>query len=200
MTMYAYIEVTVEQVSENGIILDHDGMGYEITMPQSDISRLDNRTERIRIYTYFQATESGLLLCGFLSKEDKELFLLLISVSGVGPKAALALLGTHSAESLRFAIVGEDEKTLSMAPGIGKKTARRIILELKDRIDPMQTVEEHLDRGGVVAVESSERSDALAALVALGYSSSEVLSVFSKLSMDEKSLAEDWIREALKEL
>ena len=196
--MYAYIEGTIDEITETQLILDHDGIGYELTMSQSDLSRLAGRRERMRIHTYYQVSENGVALYGFLTKEAKELFLLLVTVNGVGPKAAIAILGTLSAEDLRFAIIGEDVKAISAAPGVGPKTAKRIILDLKDKIDFVETVESHVNSGG--QAEPSAKNDAMAALVALGYSSSDAVRVFADMEITEDMQADDLIRIALREL
>ena len=196
--MYAYIEGTIDEITETQLILDHDGIGYELTMSQSDLSRLAGRRERMRIHTYYQVSENGVALYGFLTKEAKELFLLLVTVNGVGPKAAIAILGTLSAEDLRFAIIGEDVKAISAAPGVGPKTAKRIILDLKDKIDFVETVESHVNSGG--QAELSAKNDAMAALVALGYSSSDAVRVFADMEITEDMQADDLIRIALRKL
>lgn len=197
--MYAYIEGTIDEITETQLILDHNGIGYELIMPQSDLSRLAGRRERMRIYTYYQVSENGVALYGFLTKESKELFLLLVTVNGVGPKAAIAILGTLSAEDLRFAIIGEDVKAISAAPGVGPKTAKRIILDLKDKIDFVDAVESHINSNNNQA-EPSAKNDAMAALVALGYSSSDAVRVFADMEVTAEMQAEDLIRAALKKL
>ncbi len=197
--MFAYIEGTVDEILDSGIVLDHDGMGYEITMPSSDLNRLPSKNMPFRVYTSFNVSENGVALYGFLGRDTKELFLLLLTVNGVGPKAACAILGTLSSDDLRFAIIGEDVKALSAAPGIGPKTAKRIILDLKDKIDVKETVENRLSEG-VGPIEASAKGDATEALVALGYGASDVLRAFSKMDMPLEATAEDWIREALKRM
>ena len=198
--MYAYIEGTIEQITEAGIVLDHDGIGYEIGMSSSDLAALSGRREPLRIYTYFQVSENGVSLFGFLDRKEKELFLLLISVNGVGPKAAIAILGTLSVEALTFAILEEDVKSLTAAPGIGAKTAKRILLDLRDKIDAEEAIEAHLDAGGAETGLPSAQNDAREALIALGYSAVDVRGAFSKMTIPEEATAEDLIRAALKEL
>lgn len=197
--MYAYIEGIIDEVTESHLVLDHEGIGYELLMPASDLSALSGKREgRIRIYTWFSASENGIFLYGFLEKEEKELFNLLTTVNGVGPKAALSILGTLSCEQLRFAIAGEDAKTISTAPGIGPKTARRIILDLKDKIDFVAAIEEHIASPG--SLGSPVRADAIEALVALGYSSAEALKALSGIEVSESETTEELIRLALREL
>lgn len=197
--MYAYLEGQIDYYTDNILVLDVGGVGYEINMPTPAISTIAKRGEVVRVYTYFHVSENGIGLYGFLNREDKELFLMLISVNGVGPKAAMAILGSLSSDDLRFAILAEDEKAISKAPGIGPKSARRIILDLKDKIDVVSAVESRLS-GGDIPTESSERNDAVMALVALGYSSSEALKALSGIDEKESMTSEDMIREALKRL
>ncbi len=196
--MYAYIEGIIDELTENALILDHDGIGYEILMPQSDLANLSGQTNRLRIYVYYQVSENQVALYGFLSKETKELFLMLLSVNGVGPKAAIAILGTLSGETLRFAIIGEDVKAISSAPGIGPKTAKRIILDLKDKIDIVKLTDDS-QSAVVLSKDSTAKNDAMAALVSLGYSSTDAVRVFSEIDTEGKE-AEELIREALKKL
>lgn len=197
--MYAYLEGKIEYTTENALVLDVGGVGYEIYMPTTSLTTLSKRGEVVRVYTYFQVSENAIGLYGFLSREDKELFILLISVNGVGPKAAMAILGTLTSDDLRFAILAEDEKAISRAPGVGPKSARRIILDLKDKIDAEQTIQSTLS-GAQTLEESSQRNDAVMALVALGYSSSDALRALSDVDIDNNSSTEDMIREALKRL
>ncbi len=196
--MYAYIEGTIDSVTASHLILDNNGIGYEIMMPLSDLNRISGRLERIRVFTYYHVSENGVFLYGFLEKDEKELFLLLLSVNGVGPKAALSILGTLTSDELRFAIAGEDVKAISAANGIGAKTAKRIILDLKDKLD----FEEMLDTTGSsgASSESSVRNDAMAALMALGYSSSEVIRAFSEMEISDGMTVEAVIKTALTRL
>ena len=197
--MYAYIEGILEEENENAIVLDTGGIGYEIYMPLYELQRLSGkRGDSVRIYTYFQVSENGIALYGFLNKTRKELFLKLITVNGVGPKAAIAILGTLSEEDLRFAILAEDEKALTRAPGIGAKTAKRIILDLKDKIDFVEAVEGKLDSGMAASLPPSAKNDAIEALVALGYSSSDALRAFSGMEITDDMSVEQLIKAALK--
>ena len=133
--MYAYIEGTIAFLEEDRVVLDAGGIGYEIMVGQRDLVAMDAVGSRTRLYTYFQVSENGIGLYGFLQYEDKKFFEKLISVNGVGPKAGLAILGTLSVSDLKFAILGEDEKAITKAPGVGPKLAKRIILDLKDKVD-----------------------------------------------------------------
>ena len=197
--MYAYIEGKIDEICEASIILDHNGMGYEIFMPQSDLNLL-SVNQNMRVHTQFQVSENAVTLYGFMEKEEKDLFRKLTSVNGVGPKAAIAILGSLSVKELRFAILDEDVKSLSLAPGVGAKTAKRIILDLKDKIEYNPVSEEDATLLAQRDSFPQVKQDAMAALMALGYTSQEVASVFSELSVQEDSSVEELIRDALKRM
>lgn len=198
--MIAYMTGTVAEVNADGIVLDHNGCGYEIGVPASDLNELHTHTD-VKIYTYLSVKEDGIALFGFLSKDELELFKMLIQVNGIGPRGAVAILGTLNAEELRFAIAAGDDKAIAKAPGIGKKTAQRIILDLKDKID----YEAAITGGGVkqetgAGTDASDaRGEAILALEALGYTSSEALR--SLRDVDTKDMdTEQIIRAGLKNL
>lgn len=198
MTMFSYIQGRVEEINPEGIVLDHDGIGYEIGLPQSSLSELRKQMQ-LRVYTYLQVRDDGYSLFGFLKREDLDLFKLLIGVGGIGPKGALSILGVLSVDQLRFAIAAGDDKTIAKAPGIGKKTAQRVIVDLKDKIDFTQTLENQLSsRTGDFSADDV-RGEAILALNALGYSSAESLRAVSDLDTSSMSV-EEVIRAGLKEL
>lgn len=196
--MFSYIQGRVEEINPEGIILDHDGIGYEIGLPQSSLSQL-RRQMQLRVYTYLQVRDDGFSLFGFLKREDLDLFKLLIGVGGIGPKGALSILGVLSVDQLRFAIAAGDDKTIAQAPGIGKKTAQRVILDLRDKIDFTQTLEAQLDSKASDSSSDDIRGEAILALNALGYSSAEALQAIRDLDISSMSV-EDLIRAGLKEL
>ena len=196
--MFSYIQGRVEEINPEGIVLDHDGIGYEIGLPQSSLSQL-RRQMQLRVYTYLQVRDDGLSLFGFLKREDLDLFKLLIGVGGIGPKGALSILGVLSVDQLRFAIAAGDDKTIAQAPGIGKKTAQRVILDLRDKIDFTQTLEAQLDSKTSDSSSDDIRGEAILALNALGYSSAEALQAIRDLDISSMSV-EDLIRAGLKEL
>lgn len=196
--MFSYIQGRVEEINPEGIVLDHDGIGYEIGLPQSSLSELRKQMQ-LRVYTYLQVRDDGYSLFGFLKREDLDLFKLLIGVGGIGPKGALSILGVLSVDQLRFAIAAGDDKTIAKAPGIGKKTAQRVIVDLKDKIDFTQTLENQLSsRTGDFSADDV-RGEAILALNALGYSSAESLRAVSDLDTSSMSV-EEVIRAGLKEL
>ena len=170
--MYAYIRGILEEVDNQRVVVEANGVGYLIFVPNSVLHRLPPAGERIRLFTYFHLREDTQELYGFLEQEEKRFFEKLITVSGVGPKAALGMLSAFSARQLATAIVTGDRKLLCTAPGIGKKTAERILLELKDKID-----QNALAEGGAAPVPTvqwnEERMEALEALQALGYPAAE---------------------------
>ena len=143
-----------------------------------------------------------MLLYGFLSKEDLIFFKLLIGVSGIGPKGAVAILSVLSTDDLRFAVMGEDAKTIARAPGIGAKTAQRLILELKDKISLADVFEEKPNLGDRQPDVSTAavKNDAVAALVALGYSSSEAVKALSGIAVTEETTVEDLLKQCLKNM
>lgn len=196
--MFSYIQGRVEEINPEGIVLDHDGIGYEIGLPQSSLSQL-RRQMQLRVYTYLQVRDDGFSLFGFLKREDLDLFKLLIGVGGIGPKGALSILGVLSVDQLRFAIAAGDDKTIAQAPGIGKKTAQRVILDLRDKIDFTETLEAQLDSKASDSSSDDIRGEAILALNALGYSSAEALQAIRDLDISSMSV-EDLIRAGLKEL
>jgi len=194
--MIAFIEGKVSEILENGIIISNNGIGYYVIMPSSDISSL-NSGEEIKIHTHLQVSEDNLSLYGFLSKSSLDMFRLLLSVSGIGPRNAVAVLSAVSVDDLVFAIAGEDEKKICSAPGIGPKTARRIILELKDKVD----INESLSSGSAQNVASTgNKNDAVLALNALGYNNSDILRAMRDIEDDPDRTTEDWIKETLNRL
>ena len=196
--MFSYIQGRVEEIRPDGIVLDHDGIGYEIGLPQSSLSQIRGQMQ-LRVYTYLQVRDDGFSLFGFLKKEDLDLFKLLIGVSGIGPKGALSILGVLSSDQLRFAVAAGDDKTIAGAPGIGKKTAQRLILDLKDKIDFAQLLEDKVDAGSDPAAANDARGEAILALNALGYSSTEALRAINDLDTSAMSV-EEIIRAGLKNL
>ena len=199
--MYAYIEGSVEEIEEDYVVLDNNGIGYRIFMSTSDLSALPSKGSSIRIYTYHHVREDAMILFGFIEKQTKKLFEMLITVNGIGPKGALSILSVLSPDDLRFAIVGGDAKLIASAPGIGSKTAQKAILELKDKIDLAETVNDTLNRGaGAAASDNSVKGDVIMALTSLGYSSSEALNAIKGIAITEDSDTESVLKEALKNM
>ena len=201
--MFYFIEGTVEYILEDAVVIETEGgVGYEISMSQTDLSRLHKSDDGVRIFTYFQVSENGVGLYGFLTEKERKLFLMLISVNGVGPKAGLSILSVLSETDLKYAILSSDAKAISKAPGIGAKTAQRIILELKDKIDPEFMTEGAEDDSAIALsnMDTDEKNDAYLALVALGYSTTEALRAVRKVPDAETMSTNVLVKEALKNL
>ncbi len=202
--MYAFIEGKLEYSASNLAVINAGGVGYEIQISPLSAEKLPQTGMNLRLYTYLNVSENtGMSLFGFLTRDELEMFKMLITVNNVGPKGALAILGTMSTDTLRFAILSEDSKTIAKAPGIGPKAAGRIIFDLKDKINLMDAFEKKLENTEAVAVESgldSAKEDAVLALVSLGYSRTESLQAISKVKTDENSTAEQILSESLKYL
>lgn len=199
--MYSYIKGTLEEIGEGKIVVDNQGIGYNVYVPGSVLDRAGALGSEIKIYTYLNVKEDALTLYGFLTKDDIKVFKLLLGVSGIGPKGALAILSVLSTDDLRFAVVGGDAKAIAKAPGIGAKTAQRVILELKDKLNLEDVFEEKETLSvGVKSEMNTVKGDAVQALVALGYSSTEALSVLSKIEITEDSDVEGVLKAALKQM
>ena len=201
--MYSYIKGTLVEASAEGIVVDNQGIGYGILVPGQMLEYLPSIGEEVKIYTYHYVREDMIALYGFLTREDVNIFKMLIGVSGIGPKGALAILSVMSTDDLRFAILGEDAKAIARAPGIGAKTAQRLIIELKDKISLEDAFEQKLANQGKKAEKNPAtgvKNEAILALTSLGYSQSEALQVLSGIEIKEDSAVEDVLKEALKQM
>lgn len=174
--MYAYIKGSLESIEEDNIVVDVQNIGYELKVPNSVIAQLPPIGDEVKLYTYLYVREDAMNLFAFLTKDDLDVFKKLLTVNGIGPKGALGILSAINPDDLRFAILSEDADLIATAPGIGKKTASKLIIELKDKF---KIKNYQLNIGKNVSDESlsSEsvthmdvRQDAIAALVSLGYS------------------------------
>lgn len=204
--MIAYIKGVLKYKGEDGIVVENHGMGYNVMMPGTSIDRLPSSGEEVTVYTYTHVREDAFLLFGFLSMEDVRLFKLLITVNGVGPKGALGMMSALTSNEIYIAIMAGDAKTISKAPGIGAKTASRVILDLKDKIDWMEAAENLLDAGeqeGVpvnAAGSSPAGAEAREALMALGYSQSEAFRAVSAVDITPDMTVEEVLKQSLKHL
>ena len=201
--MIAFINGIVEDYSEDSVILSVNGIGYEVKVSGDTIASLPSIGEMLKLYTYTYVREDAFCLYGFLTKDDLEIFKKLITVSGIGPKGGLAVLSVMSADDLRFAILAGNAKMIAKAPGIGKKTAERVILDLRDKIsmeDTMihrQMVEQSSQPGGQSG-DNQIRTEAVEALTALGYTAQEALQAVKKVDITETSDVEAVLKAALK--
>lgn len=204
--MIGYIKGRLEEVMDGAIIVDNNGIGYEILVPASVIGSLPSKGNEVKIYTYMNVREDLLQLFGFMTRDDLEVFKMLITVSGIGPKGALGILGVMSADDVRFAVMSEDAKTISKAPGIGAKTARKLIIELKDKLNFKDVIEGALDRGESAAANNSSSadkqiiSDAVEALTALGYSASDAMKAVRMVEMTDDMTVELLLKLSLKNM
>lgn len=203
--MISYLRGELAAVEEQKIIIDVGGVGYGVYMSQQAMTLLPACGNEVKIHTYLNVREDAMQLFGFLTREDLEVFRLLIGVSGIGPKAGLNILACLSPDELRFAVLSGDAKAISAAPGIGKKTAEKLILELKDKLK-IEDVLEHAAHGednasqnGLENTDTNMQAEAVQALTALGYGSSESLRAVKKTSPDCATV-EDVLKEALKYL
>lgn len=201
--MYAYIKGEVVSIKDDSLIIDNNGIGYSVLVPTSVAESGIRIGDDILLHTYFAVREDAMLLYGFLTEDDLELFRMLLSVSGIGPKGALGVLSGLSADTLRFAVLSGDAATIARAPGIGKKTAQKIILELKDKVDLEEAFEKKASHTEQKAEpgESSPESEAVLALVALGYSNALALKAVRKAaSLTDDITVEKLLKAALREM
>lgn len=202
--MIAFIQGELCEVGQDTIIVACQGIGYEIQVPVSVAQSLSDPGSRVKIYTYTYVREDALGLFGFLTRDDLTVFKLLITVNGVGPKAALAILSSMTADELRFAILAEDAKAISKAPGIGPKTAKRMIIELKDKLDLESMIDNHGDSStyaaGNTEAAASVRDEVIMALTALGYSNTEAVRAIRAVSGADEMDSETLLKQALKKI
>ena len=201
--MLAYIKGKLEMKMTGYIVIDVAGLGYKIFMADTGIDKLGNIGDIVKVHTYYKVREDDISIFGFNTLEELRMFELLISVSGVGAKTALAMLAVCEPTEFALAIISEDIKTLTQIPGIGAKSAQRIILELKDKIKKEQQIEELTKASSESKtkleqkIEKEEKiEEAIAALQVLGYNKKEIEKAFGKLAKDEMS-TEELIRKGL---
>ena len=196
--MYEYIKGSLEQKTNNYVVIEANGIGYRVFMPAKSIEGFGEIGDKVKAYTYYYVREDNISLYGFTSNEELRMFELLISVSGIGAKSAIVVLSEISPSSFALAVVSDDVTKLTKIPGIGKKTAARIILELKDKLKSEQTIEAKEEISEAIN-NSNKDSEAIAALQVLGYTRKEIEKVFE--SIDVKNLElEEIIKQSLKYL
>ena len=196
--MFYYVSGTVAEIGSNLAVIDCGGVGYACATTNYTISRL-KKGERAKLFTYLHVREEIFELFGFSSQQELSSFKMLIGVSGVGPKAALAILSSTTPNNLALSIVTGDEKALTAAPGIGKKIAQRIILELKDKLAKEQTSFSSDGPVPVIAAGGANKAgEAAAALAVLGYGTPEIAAALKGVDMEQP--LEEIIRQALKKM
>ncbi len=203
--MIGFIRGEIADLTEEYVVLETAGVGYNIKISTNTASLLPGIGEEIKIYTYLSVHEDEMKLYGFLTKNDLDFFKLLIGVNGIGPKGALGILSAMSADDLRFAILADDAKTIARAPGIGTKTAQRVILDLKDKVDLQDAFEQKLTAGKLPESQtesglSAAKKEAVEALTALGYSSTDSLRAVKAVELHDDMDVEDILKSALKHI
>ncbi|MBE6083337.1 MULTISPECIES: Holliday junction branch migration protein RuvA [Tissierellales] len=191
--MFEYIKGCVTFLGEDYLVLENKGIGYRIYTSKNSIAKVSNTKDEIKVFTYLNLREDGIYLYGFYDYEELNMFKMLLLVSKIGPKMALGLLSSLTVNDIKSAIFNNNPDLLSRAPGIGKKTAGRIILELKDRIDSISIDEVKI--GG----ENRNIDDAVSALLSLGYTRNEINNVFSQMELGNLK-TEDIIKLSIKKL
>ena len=201
--MLAYIKGTLEMKMTGYIVIEVGGLGYKVFMSESGIDKLGNIGDNVKVHTYYKVREDDISIFGFNSLEELRMFELLISVSGVGAKTALGMLAVCEPTEFALAVITDDVKTLTQIPGIGAKSAQRIILELKDKVKKEQQIEQltKASKAGKTKleekIENEEKiSEAIAALQVLGYNKREIEKAFDKL-VKENMTTEELIRKGL---
>lgn len=192
--MISYIKGTLAAKLENSVIIDNGGMGYEVIVPINSPIYLSGEGEEVVCHTYMAVREDDVSLYGFADRQTLKMFRMLLTVNGIGAKAAISILSTLDTVRLTQAIALEDDKSISQAPGVGKKTAQRVVLELKDKVGSVDT-------SGVKIsdepVSLDTKNEAVAALISLGYARSEAISALAGI---EAETSEEYIKKALKNL
>lgn len=196
--MFAYIKGTLEEKMSNYVVVETMGIGYKIFMSRNAILQIGEIGDNVKVYTHYHVREDDISLYGFLSNEELKMFELLLSVSGIGAKSAITMLSNISPSEFAMSIIKNDITKLTKIPGIGPKSAQRIVLELKDKLKNEQNIEANEEAQAVI--EKNENTDeAIAALQILGYNKKEIEKALEKF--DYKSMEiEDIIRNGLKYL
>ena len=200
--MYAYLKGTIEEIGEDDLVIEVNQIGYRVMVSARTANQVEGIGSFIKLYTYTLVREDAFMLYGFLSRDELMLFKKLITVNGIGPKGGLAILSVLSADELRFAILSGDAKAIAKAPGIGTKTAERVILDLRDKISLEDTL--HADAVTVAGTLPEEvgdqRKEAVEALTALGYSAADALRAVKQVEMTPDISTETVLKQALKYL
>ncbi|NLP33847.1 MAG: Holliday junction branch migration protein RuvA [Clostridiales bacterium] len=201
--MISYIKGELAEVKENYVVVEVGNIGYQVSLPSSTIPKLPSLGSLVKLYTYMHVREDAISLFGFLTKDDLEMFKLLITVNGIGPKGALGILSGITADELRFAVLAEDTKTIIKAPGVGKKTASKMIIELKDKLkletaleQSLQNQEQQTETNSIVGA----KEEAIQALVVLGFTASDSLKLVNQVEITEDMDSEDILKKCLKKI
>ena len=202
--MIAYVKGTVEDIAEDNAVIDVGGIGYNVRISADTAARLPGVGENAKLYTYTSVREDAVQLYGFLSKNDLDIFRQCITVSGIGPKGALSILSVLDADALRFAIITGDAKAISKAPGVGAKTAERLILELKGKVSAQDTaIGREIQGAGTASpgmADTPQKQEAVEALVSLGYGNAEALKAVNAIQGIENMDSGAVLKAALKKM
>lgn len=203
--MYAYIKGILTEMTEDTVVVEAGGIGYNIKVSTTTADLLPGVDSEVKIYTYTLVREDAFSLYGFLTRDDLDIFKKLITVSGIGPKGGLAILSVMSADALRFAVAAGDAKAIAKAPGIGAKTAERVILDLRDKISIEDTLRSVGAAGNGTGADTGTadnmmKREAIEALVALGYSASDATAAVKKVDVGEDATSESILKMALKHM
>lgn len=198
--MYAYFIGKIAYVQTDSVIMEINNIGYNIKVSAQTIQNLGHMSGDVKLYTYTYVKEDALSLFGFLTREELELFKKMITVNGIGPKGALAILSTMSVDTLRFAILSGDAKSIAKSPGIGAKTAERLIIDLKDKISAeevfaLNTPDMPINTSGT---ESPAKKEAIEALTALGYSATDAIKAVNQVECTSDAATEEILKASLK--
>nr|WP_330362301.1 Holliday junction branch migration protein RuvA [[Clostridium] methoxybenzovorans] len=197
----SFIKGPLVEIFEDTVVIESGNMGFEIHVPLSVLEKLPGIGTETKLYTYFQVREDAMCLYGFLNRQDLQMFKQLISVNGIGPKGALGVLSALKPDDLRKAIVSGDAKAISKAPGVGAKTAQRIILDLKDKIDMAEVLPPgFVEPGNGAVLSGGVAGEAMEALAALGYSAAEAGRAVRQVEVTESMTVEDVLKASLKHL
>ena len=194
--MFAYINGKLVVKSEGFVVIDVGGVGYKIFMSQSSLSKLEEVGSVVKVHTHYYVREDNISLYGFYSADELRMFELLLSVSGIGAKSAIAMLSAISPSAFALAIISNDTTKLTKIPGIGAKTAARIVLELKDKLKTEEAINKDDDNDIAINSVTAQIDEAMSALKVLGYSKKEIDEAISKIDTNNLSL-EDMIKKSL---
>ena len=194
--MIAFVNGILEYNDGDTIVISSGGVGYQIMVPLSVSGRLPHLGSTVMIHTYMSVREDAVKLYGFYEKDELDMFKKLVTVSGIGPKVALGILSVLTPDDITYAVLSDDIAAIAKAPGIGKKTAGKLILELKDKVD--DTMQYYRMDKGNAALPDSSKNDAVMALVSLGYSHSDAVSAVNKAAVTDDMTDSDILKAALK--
>ena len=199
--MIGFVQGKVDAISEDNVVIDTGAIGYNVRISAKTAQELPGIGQEVRLYTYTSVREDGISLFGFLSRDSLDIFKKIITVNGIGPKGGLAVLSVMSADELKFAIISGNAQAITKAPGIGKKTAERVILDLKDKISVEDTqIQKEITSYAGLPQTGKAQNEAVEALTALGYSATDALHAVRQIEHAEEMDVEAILKLALKNM